>query len=150
MSYFMDAITKHYADFSGRARRTEYWMFALFYCLALLAALLLDSLFGTVALFYVIAIFGLLLPSIAVSVRRLHDLGKSGWFQLIILIPIVGGIWFLVLMCTDGNPANNEYGPNPKTVGPVSGSGQNRFCPSCGSPNAVAGAFCRQCGKALA
>lgn len=150
MSYFMDAITKHYADFSGRARRTEYWMFTLFYGLALLAALLFDSLLGTIALFYVIAIFGLFFPSLAVTVRRLHDVGKSGWFLLINLIPFVGAIWFLVLMCTDGNPTNNEYGPNPKMVGPTIGSGQNRFCSSCGSPNDAASAHCRQCGKALA
>ena len=57
------------------------------------------------------------IPAFAVSVRRLHDVGKSGWFLLISLVPIIGGIWLLVLVCTDGDSSENAYGPSPKSVG---------------------------------
>ncbi|MDP4268718.1 MAG: DUF805 domain-containing protein [Bacteroidota bacterium] len=66
--------------------------------------------------FYFIVALGLFIPGLAVTVRRLHDVGKSGWFYLIILIPIVGAIWLLVLMFTEGKPGENEYGINPKEV----------------------------------
>ena len=66
---------------------------------------------GVLGLIYSLA---MLIPGLAVCVRRLHDIGKSGWYVLIALIPIIGGIWLLVLMCKEGDMANNEYGPNPK------------------------------------
>ncbi len=70
---------------------------------------------------YVYAIYGLavLLPSLGVSIRRLHDVGKSGWFLLIALIPLIGAIWLLVLFCTDSQAGVNKYGPNPKDFGNV-------------------------------
>jgi uncharacterized membrane protein YhaH (DUF805 family) len=116
-------VLKHYADFSGRARRTEYWMFALFNIIFAIIAAVLDNVlgiaiqglgYGPLFGFYALALF---IPGLAVGVRRLHDIGKSGWMILISLIPIVGGIWLLVLMLTDSNPVDNEYGVNPKTVG---------------------------------
>jgi len=67
--------------------------------------------FGLLSILYALAVF---VPGLAVSVRRLHDIGKSGWYYFIILIPIAGPIWFLVLMCTDSQPGDNQYGPNPK------------------------------------
>lgn len=122
MKWYLKVI-RHYADFSGRARRTEYWMFVLFNFIFALAALLIDNIFrltfvqeipyGVVYLLYIIA---MMLPSLAVAVRRLHDTGKSGWMFLISLIPIVGGIWLLVLMCTDSKPNENHYGKNPKAT----------------------------------
>jgi len=109
------AVLKKYAVFSGRAGRTEYWMFVLFNFIFSLAASLIGILtFGilyVVSILYGLAVF---VPSLAVGVRRLHDVGKSGWYLLIILIPIAGPIWFLVLMCIDSQPGDNQYGPNPK------------------------------------
>jgi uncharacterized membrane protein YhaH (DUF805 family) len=119
MNWYLKAL-KNYAGFSGRARRREYWMFFLFNIIFLVVAVLLDNLFGTAmenvgfGLFYFLYALAILIPSLAVCVRRLHDTGKSGWFILISLIPIIGGIWLLVLMFIDGNPGENQYGPNPK------------------------------------
>ena len=113
-------VLKKYADFSGRARRKEYWMFVLFNIIFSLVAIALDNVLGLAMAgmgygpLYGIYALILLIPGIAVSVRRLHDIGKSGWMILIALIPIVGGIWLIVLMATDGNPGENQYGPNPK------------------------------------
>jgi uncharacterized membrane protein YhaH (DUF805 family) len=124
-------VLKKYAVFSGRARRKEYWMFALFnFIFSLVASLLQLAIFGIalwgfsplsivygviggfiIPVVYAIAVF---VPGLAVSVRRLHDIGKSGWYLLIVLIPIAGPIWFLVLMCLDSQPGDNKYGPNPK------------------------------------
>ena len=109
------AVLQKYAVFSGRAGRTEYWMFFLFNFIFSLAASLIGML--TFGILYIVSIaYGLavLVPALAVGVRRLHDVGKSGWYYFIILIPIAGPIWFLVLMCTDSQPGDNQYGPNPK------------------------------------
>lgn len=116
---------RQYADFNGRARRKEYWMFILFNSIFGIVAMILDNIFGIaidgIAIdgvgygpiygLYVLAIF---IPGLAVSVRRLHDVGKSGWMYFIVLIPLVGVIWLLVLMLTDSNPGENQYGVNPK------------------------------------
>lgn len=116
------AVLKKYAVFSGRARRKEYWMFALFNLIFGLVAMVLDNILGIdmegigYGPLYIIYGLGTLIPSIAVGVRRLHDVGKSGWMLLIALIPIIGAIWLLVLFLTDSKPGPNEYGPNPKEV----------------------------------
>lgn len=116
-------VLKNYAVFSGRARRKEYWMFILFNTIFLIAAAILDNIFGTTSevfgygfygLFYWLYCLAVLIPSWAVLVRRLHDVGKSGWFLLIALIPIIGAIWLFVLLVTDGNAGDNQYGVNPK------------------------------------
>ena len=123
---FKEAIVnvfQNYANFSGRARRSEYWYFTLFMCIvtAVLSGIN-AAVFGPDAqmtVFTVIqGIFSLatLIPSLAVTVRRLHDIGKSGWFYLLALIPIVGGIILLVWECKDSEPGTNNYGPNPKGV----------------------------------
>jgi len=112
-------VLKKYAVFSGRARREEYWMFVLFNFIFSLVASLLDMVifgmafwgFSPLYVVYAIAVF---IPGLAVAVRRLHDVGKSGWYVLINLIPIAGPIWFLVLACTDSQLGDNKYGPNPK------------------------------------
>ncbi len=108
-------VLKKYADFSGRARRKEYWMFFLIniiigIVLGFLATILKTSILSTI---YSLAV---LIPGIAVCIRRLHDIGKSGWWWFIVLIPLVGPIWLLVLVCTEGDSSNNQYGSNPKAV----------------------------------
>lgn len=115
-------VLKQYADFNGRARRKEYWMFFLFNMIFAIVAMLLDNLLGFAiegvgyGPLYGLYVLAMLIPGLAVGVRRLHDVGKSGWMMFIGLIPIVGGIWLLVLMATDGNPGENEYGLNPKEI----------------------------------
>jgi uncharacterized membrane protein YhaH (DUF805 family) len=95
-----------YANFNGRAARPEFWWFALFEVIVLAVA----GLLGTIV--YAIAALALLLPGLAVSARRLHDIGKSGWFLLIGLIPLVGGLYLLYLCAQPGTPANS-YGEAP-------------------------------------
>lgn len=115
MNWYLKVL-KQYADFDGRARRTEYWMFILFNIIFSAAAGLFDNMLGlTVGLsgLYSLAI---LIPSIAVGVRRLHDIGKSGWMLLVALIPLIGWIWLIILLATEGTPGVNEYGINPKEV----------------------------------
>ncbi len=122
MEYFMDAIKNKYAQFDGRARRSEYWYFTLFsvigfFVIGALATVLgmVNETLGMIAMgiagIYWLAI---LVPSIAVAVRRWHDLGKP-WFWIFIgLIPMVGGIVSLYFMVQDSQPGDNEFGPNPK------------------------------------
>ena len=114
---------KRYADFSGRSRRKEYWMFTLFTFLVGIVAGVLGILLGGTSeagpngIFFVlvgIPILALLIPSIAVTVRRFHDQDKSGWFYLLALIPYVGGIIVLVFMCLEGTRGPNRFGPDPK------------------------------------
>ncbi|MFJ6571662.1 DUF805 domain-containing protein [Streptomyces sp. NPDC091292] len=112
MNWYLDVLKK-YAVFSGRARRQEYWMFVLFNVLAVIVFSIIDAVIG-MNLFVIIYWLGVLIPSLAVAVRRLHDTDKSGWFLLIGLIPLVGGIILLVFMATEGKPNENQYGPNPK------------------------------------
>ena len=112
---------QQYADFSGRARRKEYWMFTLFNALiAFVLGLVLgvfevitDTQFISTAISSIYSLF-IFIPSLAVCIRRLHDVGKSGWFYLIGLIPIIGWIWLIVLFCTDSQPGANNWGANPK------------------------------------
>src|SRR5512145_1641132 len=98
MSWWLTAMKK-YVDFSGRARRKEYWMFVLFNLIFGLVAFTLDFMLGMandgegVGLFYALFSLGILLPTLSVTVRRLHDIGKSGWWFFIGLIPFIGGLW---------------------------------------------------------
>jgi len=111
MEHFIGAF-KRYADFSGRATRTQYWMFVLFYLISYVVLAVIDINVGTKVL---AIIFGLVafFPSIGVAARRLHDTGRSGWWQLIGLIPIIGAIVLIVFLVQDSH-ADNQYGPNPK------------------------------------
>ena len=116
---------KRYADFNGRSQRKEYWMFSLFMLIVMLALVVVAALFGAMgdggsgpSMLFLIP-FGLfvlvsIVPSIAVTVRRLHDQDKSGWFYLISFIPYVGGIIIFVFMCIDGTHGPNRSGPDPK------------------------------------
>lgn len=113
MEYFVDAFKK-YAEFSGRATRTQYWMFILFFLIIYFVLALIDVFVGTMVLAFIfnIAVF---LPSIAIAARRLHDTGRTGWWQLIVLIPLIGAIVLIVFFVQD-SVEDNEYGPNPKAV----------------------------------
>lgn len=111
------AVLKKYADFSGRARRKEYWMFFLFNVIFALAMGLLSAVPAVGGLFKILAVIyslALLVPGLAVTVRRLHDSGKSGWYILISLIPLVGTILLLVAVCKDSQLGENQYGECPK------------------------------------
>lgn len=103
-----------YATFRGRARRSEFWFFYLFYFLVVVAGAIVDAVVGTDPFFYAITALGLFLPNLAASVRRLHDIDKSGWFFLIGLIPLVGGILLIVWWAKEGTRGPNQYGPDPK------------------------------------
>ena len=96
MEYFTDALKK-YAQFSGRATRQEYWMYVLFYFIIYIACIVVDSVIGTF-IFTAVCALGLLVPSISIATRRLHDTGRTGWWQLIALIPLVGAIVLLVFL----------------------------------------------------
>ena len=119
MSWFIMALKK-YATFSGRARRKEYWFFVLFYVLISIVATVIDSMTGSfdptmgMGMLGLLVALALLIPSLAVAVRRLHDTDRSGWWVLLCLIPLIGGIWLLVLLCLDSTPGDNRFGPNPK------------------------------------
>lgn len=119
MNWYLKVLKK-YADFSGRARRKEYWMFVLFSGIFSIVATVLDNVLGLTfatassGLISALYALALLIPSLALGVRRLHDVGKSGWMLLLILIPIVGAIWIFVLSVMDSDSGENKYGPNPK------------------------------------
>jgi uncharacterized membrane protein YhaH (DUF805 family) len=121
MNWYLHVL-KNYAVVTGRAHRTEYWFFQLFNFLAIVILVILDGITGTLSEgagmgilsgIYVLAVF---IPSIAVAVRRLHDSGKSGWWILIVFVPLVGGLILLVFTLLDSTPGDNQYGPNPKGV----------------------------------
>ena len=112
----IQSVFSKYATFSGRARRSEYWYFVL---LQVIVTAVLNGLYSateSVAFSAILVLFdlALLVPSLAVCWRRLHDIGKSGGYYFFILIPLVGWILLLVWMCQDSQPGANQYGPNPK------------------------------------
>jgi uncharacterized membrane protein YhaH (DUF805 family) len=119
MNWYLKVL-KQYADFGGRARRSEYWYFTLFSTIFAILATILDNVlgiaiegigYGPIYILYALAMF---VPGLAVFVRRLHDVGKSGWMYFIALIPIIGAIWLLVLLFTDSQQGDNNWGANPK------------------------------------
>jgi uncharacterized membrane protein YhaH (DUF805 family) len=120
MSWYI-GVLKKYFEFSGRARRMEFWMFALFNFIVAVVLGVVDNVVGTVTeggvgilgTLYSLAVF---LPSLGVQVRRLHDTGRSGWWILIGLVPCVGWIILLVFNVMDSQEGTNAYGPNPKSI----------------------------------
>lgn len=121
MNWFLMALKK-YATFSGRSRRSEYWYYVLFYLIIAIVLALIDRSAGTLMGDRGVGVLGgifalaMLLPSLAVGARRLHDTGRTGWWQLIALIPLIGAIVLLVFYVQDSHPGSNQYGPNPKEV----------------------------------
>jgi len=121
MDWYLMALKK-YAEFQGRAQRKEYWMFTLFNFLAMVLLGIVGALLGgggegglgdVLQGLYGIAV---LVPGIAVTVRRLHDIGKSGWWGLVALIPLIGSLILIYFAVKDSQPETNEYGPNPKAA----------------------------------
>jgi uncharacterized membrane protein YhaH (DUF805 family) len=112
---------KHFADFNGRARREEYWMFLLINTLISGVLFMLDIFIGLSSnglgfgFFSIAFALAVIIPNYAVAVRRLHDVGKSGWMLLIAFVPLIGAIWLLVLFVSEGNSGENQYGPDPKS-----------------------------------
>lgn len=127
MSWYLLAFRK-YRDFTGRSRRKEYWYFTLFYGFSIVIAVVLDMLFGTfnpqfslgwLTVAYLLVSF---LPMLAVSVRRLHDIGRSGWWVLLDGVPGFGSAALCVIALFDSQPGSNAYGPNPKQEQEESGN----------------------------
>ena len=127
MNYYIEVLKKYIA-FSGRARRAEYWYFALFNSIISVLLIVIDQLIGThgqnstmgvLSGLYSLAV---LLPSLGVLVRRLHDTGRSGWWWLIAFIPLIGAIILIVFTVSDSTPGDNKYGSNPKGVGGNTGT----------------------------
>lgn len=124
LGYWLGCFRK-YATFTGRARRAEYWWYQLFnlilYAIVLGVGFGLDSAMNGSGVLPGVLIFvylaGVLLPTLAVTTRRLHDAGMTGWFQLLGFIPAVGGLIVLVLTVLPGNPGPNQYGPDPRQAG---------------------------------
>ncbi len=115
-------VLKKYAVFNGRARRKEYWMFVLINFIVSIALGVVDGVLGTLSAETGMGLLGtvyslaVLIPGIAVSIRRLHDTGRSGWWLLIGLVPLVGAIVLIVFCAMEGHAEENEYGANPKAV----------------------------------
>ncbi len=115
MNWYLEVIKK-YAVFDGRARRTEYWMFFLFNIIIAFGLGFIEGLVGSPGILGMLYALAVLIPGIAVSVRRLHDTNRSGWFLLIGLIPIIGTIVLIIFFAQDSDPGSNDYGENPKGV----------------------------------
>jgi len=124
IDWYKKAIFDNYANFSGRARRSEYWYYLLTNFIVVMLLFIISGFLSF--LHYSLGIVGMILyflylaltivPSLAVIVRRLHDVGKSGWYYFIAFIPFIGFIWLLVLLVTDSEYGTNAWGPNPKTA----------------------------------
>ncbi|MGO4772656.1 DUF805 domain-containing protein [Flavobacterium sp. W22_SRS_FK3] len=125
IEWYKKVVFENYANFNGRARRSEYWYFTLMQFILLISFVvvgailgsLFDSALGGLFIGYMVFCFyslATVLPTLGVVVRRLHDVGKSGWFYFIALIPGIGAIWLLILLCTEGDSGENNYGPDPK------------------------------------
>ncbi len=130
MNWYIKVLNQ-YADFKGRASREEFWMFNLFNFLISISIIFLGQILGIsieglgyYGLLHSIYYLFILIPSFAVTVRRLHDVGKSGWMFFIILIPIIGVVWLIVLLVTDSELVNNKYGENLKNT-----TNDNSFSP---------------------
>lgn len=115
INWYLKVVRDNYANFSGRARRAEFWNFIV--CnivITLLLSLLIFILDDTGITMYIAYTLVTFLPLVAAAVRRLHDANKSGLYILVGFIPVVGGIWLLILLATNGDYGSNNYGPDPK------------------------------------
>lgn len=119
MNWYLTAM-RNYANFDGRARRKEYWVFVILNFVFSLIALIFDGVLGLEKFspdfspLYSLYWAATLVPTLSVTVRRLHDTGRSGWYLLIGFIPLIGSLWLLVLTVMDGDRFTNQYGPDPK------------------------------------
>lgn len=119
MNWYLKVL-RNYAVFSGRAQRMEYWMFSLFYIIFAIVLIIIESILGIGAegggLLSGLFVLAMLIPSIAVTFRRLHDTDHSGWWLLIGLVPLIGTIILLIFMVQDSQAGESQYGPNPKAT----------------------------------
>lgn len=113
LDWFVKCL-KNYANFSGRARRKEYWFFTLVQFIILVITQIIDAILSTDFVFYAIAALALFIPSLSAAVRRLHDTGRSGWWFLIALIPLIGTILLIIWLATETKPENNQWGQPAK------------------------------------
>lgn len=113
MEYFTNAL-KQYAQFAGRCRRKDYWMFVLFYLIFYIGLSIIDKIIG-MRLFTTLYALALLVPNLSIVARRLHDTGRTGWWQLIALVPLVGIIVLIVFLVQESQ-GDNQYGPAPSEV----------------------------------
>ena len=122
MNLILGCVTQKYANFSARARRKEYFLFLLAYIILYVVFVVIDVGTGTfneaISMGALTGIFvlAMLIPGLAVSVRRLHDTNRSGWWLLISFIPLVGAIWLMVLICLKGTSGENRFGLDPLTT----------------------------------
>lgn len=123
IEWYKKVVFENYANFSGRARRSEYWYFVLANMLIAISLVILSVIFMAMDIaavgFIFIGLYGLytlaiIIPNLGVLVRRLHDTNKSGWYYFMAFIPLVGGIILLVALCTEGDNGENDYGNDPK------------------------------------
>lgn len=119
MNWYLKVVRDNYANFNGRARRQEYWMFAFINLIVIVSLIIIDIILFDSGMWIISSLYflAIIIPGIAVAVRRLHDTSRSGWWVLLALIPIVGTLILLVFMCIDSTSGQNQYGPNPKHVG---------------------------------
>ena len=115
MNWYLEVLKK-YAVFSGRAHRTEYWMFFLFNVIISIVLGFLEGIIGTGSVLASIYSLAVLIPGIAVSIRRLHDTNRSGWWLLICFVPLIGAIVLIIFLAQDSQAGDNQFGPNPKAV----------------------------------
>lgn len=115
MDWFKKGL-RNYANFSGRARRKEYWYFVLVQMGLVIIAMILDAIIfnSEIGLFYIVVALGLFLPGLAVTIRRLHDTSRSGWWFLISILPLIGSIILLVFLASDTKFETNQWGPPAK------------------------------------
>lgn len=120
MHWFLDPIQNHYVDFEGRVSRKAYWMFVLCYIIVAVVVGIVGGILGTEFLSGLLSL-ALLLPSLGMGVRRLHDINKSGWWLLISLIPLIGSIVLIIFAAQKGDAGENKYGPNPNGASTANG-----------------------------
>lgn len=115
MDWFKKGL-RNYANFSGRAQRKEYWYFVLVQMGLVIIAMILDAIIfnSEIGLFYIVVALGLFLPGLAVTIRRLHDTSRSGWWFLISILPLIGSIILLVFLASDTKFETNQWGPPAK------------------------------------
>ncbi len=118
-NWYVDILKNKYMQFDGRAHRGEFWSFFLFNLLISIGFGIVGRIIGMGSVLQGLYGLAVLMPGLAVGARRLHDTNKTGWLQLLVLIPLVGIIILIVLWAQDGDPADNQYGPNPKGAVPA-------------------------------
>ena len=146
------SVLRHYATFSGRASRSEYWWFHLALGLSFVLVIVPPILIGI--LIYGVIVLGSIIPSVAVSARRLHDSNKSGWHQLLGFVPILGPVALIVLYALPSDRGDNQYGSPPHTMGNAPGhtviiGTATPMCPSCGSTTDNQARSCTSCGHRI-